>query len=527
MGPGKFRELLELELGEGLYPLEGAEVGRIGVLESVGGDKGGRRLEFDAIPPFSWRLCASGHSRLWRSTVHISGLCWYQKMAASQPAGKPELDMETNIKMIKEMGWTASDAQEALTAAGGNIEAAVNWLLTNAPQGVVGQPSKSPEKPKEEPKRSNSRSEGLNIPPPPLDSSDVEDARQLEAMKRNYSTEYVPGHPALQGRPNAGSQEYQHPQTPPAQPTPSSSNGASVGSSAPLSNMDSTGFTATIVRWRHLRAALFTSLQKDDFSPSCFSDFQILTLLLVLQMEKAPKVQVCYNSKDGAVQLKEAEELLKLLHTEHIPALLVDLSANTTEPELLDMFYSTSIQLPQAVLTYQPYGDLNTFFSTLSSLRRRIAERFAEGLQADHTAVMDTYRSQAAETGAVDKVASFVQSVLSNSRTAATPTQETNSYIEFTVMKTNWYLRSQLRRIRFGTAGEFFRFDPNGGELRESVRYDSIKAIKVAKGSISLTIANGTLHSFTAPPLVIDYMFQLFLAYAPEDVVLEFVPNNG
>lgn len=166
--------------------------------------------------------------------------------------------MEANIKMIKEMGWTVADAQEALTAAGGNIEAAVNWLLANAPQGVVGQPSKSPEKPREEPKRSNSNGEGLNIPPPPLDSSDVEDARHLEALKRNYSTEYVPGHPALQGRPNAGSQEQQSPQTPPAQATPSSSTGVTVDSSPPMSSTSSTGFTSTIVRWRYKRTQIFT-----------------------------------------------------------------------------------------------------------------------------------------------------------------------------------------------------------------------------------------------------------------------------
>lgn len=243
-------------------------------------------------------------------------------------------------------------------------------------------------------------------------------------------------------------------------------------------------------------------------------------------MEKAPKIQVCYNAKDGAVQLREAEELLKLLQSEHIPALLVDLGAPTTEPELVDMIYAVTMPLPQAVLIYQPFGDLQSFYAQLPSLRRHIAQRIAEGLQADHTAGLDTYRRDAAsaETGAVDKVATFVQSVLTRSGTSSSTSQETNNYIEFTVMKTNWYLRSQLRRIRFGTSGEFFRFDPNSSELRESVRYDSIKSIKVGKGSISLTIANGTLHSFSAPPLVIDYMFQLFLAYAPEGVVLEFVP---
>lgn len=157
--------------------------------------------------------------------------------------------METNIKMINEMGWTAADAQEALTVAEGNLQGAVNWLLTHAPQGVLVKPAKSPEQVKEAPKSANTSGGAVNIPPPPLDSSDVEDARHLEAMKRNYSTEYVPGHPALQGRTNSGSQE-PSPSTssPAAQPAPSSQNNSTADSSNMVGSNNSAGFTSTVVR---------------------------------------------------------------------------------------------------------------------------------------------------------------------------------------------------------------------------------------------------------------------------------------
>lgn len=214
---------------------------------------------------------------------------------------------------------------------------------------------------------------------------------------------------------------------------------------------------------------------------------------------------------------------MKLLSKEHIPCALVDIT-KSEDSNLADTIYSISMVLPQAILLYQPFGDLQGFHDQLSSLRRHIAQRIAEGLHAEHTSNLDVYRSNADSTGAVDKVATFIHSMLGRSGISSSSSRETNNFIEFTVMKTNWYLRSQLRRIRFGTAGEFFRFDPTSGDLRESVRYSDIKSIKVGAGTLSLAIANGTLHNFSAPPLVIDYMFQLFLAYAPESVTPEFSP---
>ena len=240
-------------------------------------------------------------------------------------------------------------------------------------------------------------------------------------------------------------------------------------------------------------------------------------------MENAPKILVCYQGNADKVQLKEAEEMVNVLSREHIPCALLDLT-QASDPLIGDTIFAVGMPLPQAMLLYQPLGDLRELHEQLPSLRRHISQRIAEGLHADHLSHLDIYRRDADSTGTVDKLATFIHSMLTRSGTSSGSTRETNNFIEFTVMKTNWYMRSQLRRIRFGTNGEFFRFDPTSGELRESVRYDSIKSIKVGKGILSLAIANGTLHSFSAPPLVIDYMFQLFLAYAPESIVPEILP---
>jgi len=99
--------------------------------------------------------------------------------------------MEANFRLIQEMGWSRTEAQEALTAAGGSLQTALDWLLTNCPQGRVGTGEASPSPNTQGTKPSPSVSDSNWVPHPPLDSSDHENAQHLEAMKRNHSNDLL------------------------------------------------------------------------------------------------------------------------------------------------------------------------------------------------------------------------------------------------------------------------------------------------------------------------------------------------
>lgn len=241
-----------------------------------------------------------------------------------------------------------------------------------------------------------------------------------------------------------------------------------------------------------------------------------------LKTENAPKVKVCYRSTGDRPQLEETEKLLELLRQQHIPCTKVDINEDR---DLDDTISAGNANLPQAVQRFQPLGDLREFSNNLSSLRRLIAQRIAEDLQAEHSSTLDEYRSGSVSTGAVDGVLTIISSAanrLWSSSAPAPANRPTDNFIEFTVIKTNWFYRDQRRIIRFGSTGEFHRFDPTTRELRESVRYDAITSIAVGPGKLTLGLSNGTMHSFAAPAIVIDYMFQLFLAYSRDTVVPTF-----
>lgn len=99
--------------------------------------------------------------------------------------------MEANFRLIQEMGWSRTEAQEALTAAGGNLQTALDWLLTNCPQGRVGTGEASPSPNTQGNKTPSNEIDSNWVPPPPLDSSDHENARHLEALKRNHSNDVL------------------------------------------------------------------------------------------------------------------------------------------------------------------------------------------------------------------------------------------------------------------------------------------------------------------------------------------------
>lgn len=157
--------------------------------------------------------------------------------------------MDEKLTSIQEMGWTPSEAQDALTAARGNLEAAVNWLLEKRPQGGpdVGPPPPSNPQPAAQGGNSD-RTSSPYIPPPPLDASDAEEARHLDALKRNYSTEFPPGHQAAEGRPHPSSQNNQtsnDQQPPPPVYSPPSS--PSIGDFEPITDT-SAAFHSPLVR---------------------------------------------------------------------------------------------------------------------------------------------------------------------------------------------------------------------------------------------------------------------------------------
>ena len=89
------------------------------------------------------------------------------------------------------MGWSLAEAQDALTAAGGNLQTALDWLLAHCPQGRVGTGDALPS-PNTQGKKAPANEQDSNwVPPPPLDSSDHENAQHLEALKRNHSNDVL------------------------------------------------------------------------------------------------------------------------------------------------------------------------------------------------------------------------------------------------------------------------------------------------------------------------------------------------
>lgn len=266
-------------------------------------------------------------------------------------------------------------------------------------------------------------------------------------------------------------------------------------------------------------------------------------------------IQVCYRGKSSSPELLEKDAFLHLLQREHMPCVAVDIEDRR---DLEDILMAAGVTLPQAVLAYQPLGDLQEFSHNLPALRRLVAKKIASGLQSEHSSSLDEYRRDSTvKTGAVDGVMNLLASAASalssgwtHSQSGSSTNTQTNgsgestsagsnaqttpgsppvvrattthSYIEFTVIKTNWFYRDQLRIIRFGTNGDFHRIEPKTKELKESVPYSTITAISVGPGAITLTLKTGLLHSFRAPQRVIDYMYQLFLAYCPEDVTPTF-----
>jgi hypothetical protein len=237
-------------------------------------------------------------------------------------------------------------------------------------------------------------------------------------------------------------------------------------------------------------------------------------------MENAPVVQVCYRGNADAPTLSERDKLFDLMQREHMPCVLLDINDHR---EVEDVIEANGLTLPQAVLAYQPLGDLREFSQNLAALRRLVAQRIAAGLQSEHSSGIDEYSKATVSTGAVDGVMNLLASAASAlwnpSSSSSSSSRPTHSFIEFTVIKTNWFYRDQRRVIRFGTNGDFHRIEPKTNELRESIPYSSITDITVAPGKLTLTLKNGLLHSFSAPVRVIDYMYQLFLAYSLESVV--------
>ena len=143
--------------------------------------------------------------------------------------------MEEKFRTIEEMGFSRAEAQDALTFARGDLQVALDWLLTNCPQGRVGVSVASPKAP-HQPAKNGQQQNGQNfVPPPPLDASDHENARHLEALKRNPSNEIPkPSEPTYSSpvQPQQAKPTAQVPSEPAA--TSSSQNSAPVPESAPV-----------------------------------------------------------------------------------------------------------------------------------------------------------------------------------------------------------------------------------------------------------------------------------------------------
>lgn len=389
--------------------------------------------------------------------------------------------MDEKFRTIEEMGFSRAEAQEALTFARGDLQAALDWLLTNCPQGITTVAVESPKSPRQPGNGQNETGNQNFVPPPPLDASDRENPAHLEALKRNPSNEPLMPSNELPTRPTNTNQIAQ-PSNPASSPSSSSPNPSSPA------NAEKT------------HVAISSELPS---APTI--------------MIGAPVVQVCFRTSSDAPTLAERDKLLALLQSEHIPCNALDLSEQRDVEDVVEV---NCLPLPQAVLAFQPLGDLNEFSRNLPALRRFIARKIAQGLQSEHSNNLDEYSRDPISTGAVDGVLNLLQSAASRLWNSTTqPSSKTShSFIEFTVIKTNWFYRDQRRIIRFGSNGDFYRIEPKTNELRESIPYSSISGITVAPGRLSLTLKTGLQHSFAAPARVIDYMYQLFLAYSPDHV---------
>lgn len=135
-------------------------------------------------------------------------------------ASKPEETLESKLNNLKEMGFEPNLAQEALTRAHGDLQAALDWLLSNCPQGRVGVSESSPVVTNNEPSSNF-------VPPPPLDASDRENAEHLAALQRNQRApsnppNYTPPQERYNGVPPGTGVviEKAHPSAPSADPQP-------------------------------------------------------------------------------------------------------------------------------------------------------------------------------------------------------------------------------------------------------------------------------------------------------------------
>lgn len=134
--------------------------------------------------------------------------------------------MDEKFRTIEEMGFSRAEAQEALTFARGDLQAALDWLLTNCPQGITTVAVESPKSPRQPGNGQNETGNQNFVPPPPLDASDRENPAHLEALKRNPSNEPLMPSNELPTRPTNTNQIAQ-PSNPASSPSSSSPNPSS------------------------------------------------------------------------------------------------------------------------------------------------------------------------------------------------------------------------------------------------------------------------------------------------------------
>lgn len=225
---------------------------------------------------------------------------------------------------------------------------------------------------------------------------------------------------------------------------------------------------------------------------------------------------VCYREDMDQPRMAEKERILRLLQAQHIPHRACEISTNL---ELSAMLESANTQLPHIVFENQPLGDLVSFSEDLQRMRRFVASKIANTMQSEHSGAIDEYRKSTVSTGAVDGVMSLLASAASalwSNASQQNSSRPAHTYIEFTVIKTNWFYRGQMRIIRFGSKDFFYRIEPVTNEVRETIAYSKITCIGISPIKLTLTLEGGAIHCYNAPIRVLDYMFQLFLAYAPE-----------
>lgn len=231
---------------------------------------------------------------------------------------------------------------------------------------------------------------------------------------------------------------------------------------------------------------------------------------------------VCYREDMEKPRVAEKDRILHLLTEQHIPHRACEISTNL---DLAAMLESADTQLPHIVFENQPLGDLNSFSQDIQRMRRFVACKIANSLQSEHSGAIDEYRKSSVSTGAVDGVINLLASAFWTSSAQQQQSRQAHTYIEFTVIKTNWFYRAQMRVIRFGSKDFFYRIEPTTKEVRETIAYSNIASITITSSSLALTMKDGTIHSYNAPLRVLDYMFQLFVAYAPENIPVSFAPQ--